>query len=481
MNLSIVLKVLGILLLCVTASMFPSLIVAVLYGENTVFAFLLSILVAGLSGFSLFLVKVREGVIRYREGFAIVSLGWLSASILGALPFLFTGVFSSFIDAFFESVSGFTTTGATVIQDIEVLPYSLLFWRSFTHWLGGMGILVLALAVQPALGIGTFQILKAETPGPISAKLTPRVGGTAKILYKTYLIITAAEIFFLLLGGMPLYDSLVHTFGTLGTGGFSIKNASVGAYNNVYYEIVITVFMILAGVNFALYYMAFKKKSLIEFFRDKEFKVYLSLIVVYIFVITININGRVFDTLQESFRYASFQVASIITTTGYATANFDLWPELSRALLLSLMFIGACAGSTGGSMKVIRIYLVYKYIKREINHLIHPHAVKAIKIGDMPVQESVLSNTMGFTVLYIAIFVLATLLLLTQNLDLISAATAIAACLGNVGPGLGTVGPSSTYANLTNLTKIILSFCMILGRLEIYTVIALLFPRSWKK
>lgn len=481
MNISIVLKVLGILLLCVAVSMFPSLIVAVLYGENTVFAFLLSILVAGIAGFSLFSVKVGEGVIRYREGFAIVSLGWLSASILGALPFLFTGVFSSFLNAFFESASGFTTTGATVIQDLEMLPYSLLFWRSFTHWLGGMGILVLALAVQPALGIGTFQILKAEIPGPISAKLTPRVSGTAKILYKTYLTITAVQVFFLLLGGMPLYDSLIHAFGTLGTGGCSIKNASLGAYNNVYYEIVITVFMIFAGVNFALYYLAFKKKSLMEFFQNKEFKVYLSIIAVYIIIITININGQVFGTLQESFRYASFQVASIITTTGYTTANFDLWPDLSRALILSLMFIGACAGSTSGSVKVIRIILIFKYVQQEINSLIHPHAVKAVKIGDMPVQGSVLSNVMGFTVLYIAIFVLATLLVLTQGLDLVSAATAVAACLGNIGPGLGVVGPSSTYASLTDFTKIILSFCMILGRLEIYTVIALLFPRSWKK
>jgi len=481
MNLLIVLKILGILLLGESASMLPALFVAVIFKENTIFPFIISILITALVGFSLFSVKVKDNMIRYKEGFAIVSFGWLSASILGALPFLFTGVFSSFIDAFFETVSGFTTTGATVIQDIEVLPYSLLFWRSFTHWLGGMGILVLTLAIQPSLGIGTFQILKAENPGPISAKLTPRVSGTAKILYITYLVITIAEIFFLLIGGMPLYDSLIHTFGTLGTGGFSIKNASIGAYNSVYFDTVITIFMILSGVNFALYYQAFKKKSPVEFFKDKEFKVYLSIIAVYIFVITINIHGRVFNSIQESFRYASFQVASIITTTGYTTANFDLWPDLSRALILSLMFIGACAGSTGGSMKVIRILLIFKYVQREINSLIHPKAVKAIKIGDMPVQGSVLSNVMGFTVLYMAIFILATLLILTQNLDLISAAAAVAATLGNIGPGLGLVGPSSTYATLSDFTKIILSFCMILGRLEIYTVISLLFPQSWKK
>lgn len=481
MNLPIVLKILGILLLCESASMLPALLVAVLYGENTICAFLFSILLTAMVGLLFFSIKVKENIIRYKEGFAIVSLCWLSASLLGALPFVFAGVFPSFLDAFFETVSGFTTTGATVIQDIEALPYSLLFWRSFTHWLGGMGILVLVLAVQPALGVGTFQILKAETPGPISAKLTPRVSGTAKILYITYLVITIMELFFLLLGGMPLFDSLVHTFGTLGTGGFSSKNASIGAYNSLYFDTVITVFMIMSGVNFALYYQAFKKKSPAEFFRDTEFKVYLSIIAVYILIITLNINGRIFNTFLESFRYASFQVASIITTTGYATANFDLWPDLSRALLLSLMFIGACAGSTGGSMKVIRILLVFKYAQREIGSLIHPKAVKAIKIGNLPLQGSVLSNVMGFTVLYMAIFILATLIILTQNLDLVSAAAAVAASLGNVGPGLGMVGPDNTYAPLTNLTKIILAFCMILGRLEIYTVLSLLFPQSWKR
>ncbi len=480
MNFLIVLKVLGILLLCDAAAMLPSVVIALIYHES-VYAFLLSILITAITGLLLFSVKVKENIIRYKEGFAIVSFGWLLVSIFGAFPFLFSGVFSSFIDAFFETVSGFTTTGATVIQNIEALPFSILFWRSFTHWLGGMGILVLALAIQPALGMGTFQILKAESPGPISTKLTPRVSGTAKVLYKTYLVITVAEIILLLLGGMPLYDSLVHTFGTLGTGGFSIKNASIGAYNNVYFDIVITVFMIMAGVNFALYYQSFKKRKFTEFFKDKEFKVYLSLIAVYIFIITFNIRGQIFETVFESFRHAAFQVASIITTTGYATTNFDLWPDLSRALLFSLMFIGACAGSTGGAMKVIRIHLIYKYVQREINRLIHPKEVKAIKLGSVPVQESVLSNTMGFSMLYIFIFIAATMIVLTQNVDMLSAATAVAATLGNIGPGLGLVGPSSTYAALSDLTKIILSFCMVMGRLEIYTVITLLFPQSWKR
>lgn len=481
MNFLIVLRTLGMLLLCEAVTMLPSVIVALIYGEGTVTAFTASIVITALLGYILFSVKVKNNIIRYKEGFAIVSFGWLMASVLGALPFLFTGVFTSFIDAFFETVSGFTTTGATVINDIEILPYSLLFWRSFTHWLGGMGILVLALALQPALGVGTFQILKAESPGPISTKLTPRVGNTAKILYITYTVVTLAEIIMLKIGGMPLYDSLIHTFGTLGTGGFSIKNLSVGAYNNVYFDVVITIFMIASGVNFSLYYIAFKKRRVTEFFKDKEFKIYLSIIVVCIIMITLNLNGRVFGTIKESLRHASFQVASIITTTGFATTDFDVWPDFSKAILFSLMFVGACSGSTGGSIKVIRIYLVSKYMQREVNKLIHPRVVKTVKLGNTPVQEEVLSSVMAFTMFYIVIFVFATVIIASQGLDLLSSTAAVAATLGNVGPGFGIVGPSSTYAALTGFSKILLSFCMILGRLEIYTVIALLFPEFWKR
>ncbi len=481
MNLLIVLRTLGMLLLCEAVTMIPSVIVALVYGEDTVSAFTVSIVATALLGFALFSVKVKNNIIRYKEGFAIVSFGWLMASVLGALPFLFTGVFTSFTDAFFETVSGFTTTGATVIEDIEILPYSLLFWRSFTHWLGGMGILVLTLALQPALGVGTFQILKAESPGPISTKLTPRVNNTAKILYTTYTVVTLAEIIMLTIGGMPLYDSLIHTFGTVGTGGFSIKNLSVGAYNNVYFDIVITIFMIASGVNFSLYYMAFKKRRITEFLKDKEFKVYLSIIAVCTVLITLNLSAEVFGSVQESLRYASFQVASIMTTTGFTTADFDLWPDFSKAILFALMFVGASSGSTGGSMKVIRIYLVFKYMQREVNRLIHPRVVKAVKLGNMPVQEEVLSSVMAFTMFYIVIFVFATLIIASQGLDLISSSAAVAATLGNVGPGFGIVGPSCNYASLTAFSKILLSFCMVLGRLEVYTVIALLFPEFWKR
>ncbi|MCR3922909.1 MAG: TrkH family potassium uptake protein, partial [Firmicutes bacterium] len=476
MNSLIVLKILGILLLCESVAMLPAIVVAIIYQENTIIAFVITVAISTVLGLLFYSIKPKENMIRYKEGFAIVSFGWILASIIGALPFLFTGAIPSFVNAFFESVSGFTTTGATILTNVEVLPYSLLFWRSFTHWLGGMGILVLALAAGPALGVGTFQILKAESPGPISSKLTPKVSGTAKILYITYLAITLVEIFLLKLGGMPLFDSLVHTFGTLGTGGFSIKNASIGAYDSVYFEVVITIFMILSGVNFSLYYLAYKNRSLLEFLRDKEFKVYLSIIAIFVVVITFNINGSVFNSLAQSLRYATFQVASIITTTGYGTANFDLWPDLSRVLLLTLMFIGACAGSTGGAMKVIRIHLIFKYVQREISSLIHPRAVRAIKVGDVPIQESVLSSVMAFSMLYFLLFIGSTLLLLTQNLDIITAISATAATLGNIGPGLNLVGPSLTYTYLTDFTKIILSMCMLLGRLELYTIISLVFP-----
>ena len=481
MNLLMVIRILGILLLCESVAMLPSVLIAVLYNEGTFLAYCFSILITAVVGFLLLLFKVKNKIVRYKEGFAIVTFGWLLVSIFGALPFLFTGVLPSFIDAFFETVSGFTTTGATVISNVEVLPHSLLFWRSFTHWLGGMGILVLALAIQPALGVGTFQILKAESPGPILSKLTPRVSDTAKILYITYLVITVGEILLLTVGGMPFFDSMVHTFGTLGTGGFSIKNQSIGAYDNVYFETVITIFMIAAGVNFSLYYLTFKKKNFANLLNNKELRAYLLIIAAYIIIVTININGRVFGSIIESLRYASFQVASVITTTGFATADFDLWPDLSRALLVSLMFIGACAGSTGGAMKVVRIYLVFKYVQREANKLIHPRAVKTISIGGVTVQENILSSVMAFMVLYVFIFITATLLIITQNNDLISAGTAVAATLGNIGPGLGLAGPTKTYATFSVFSKIIFSFCMILGRLEIFTVISLLFPQFWRK
>lgn len=481
MNSLLVLRILGVLLLCESVAMIPSIFVAMIYGEDTIPAYIFSILATAIAGYLLFLFKPRDNTVRYKEGFAIVTFGWLLVSVFGALPFLFTGALSSFIDAFFETVSGFTTTGATVIPNVEMAPYSLLFWRSFTHWLGGMGILVLALAIQPALGVGTFQILKAESPGPILSKLTPRVSDTAKILYTTYIVITVGEIILLVVGGMPFFDSVVHTFGTLGTGGFSIKNLSIGAYNNIYFELVITIFMIAAGVNFSLYYLTFKKKTPAKLLRNKELRVYLAIIAVYIIVITLNINGQVFNSIADSLRHASFQVASIITTTGYATVDFDLWPDLSRALLVSLMFIGACAGSTGGAMKVIRIYLVFRYVQREINRLIHPRVVKAINIDGVPVQENVLSGVMAFTVLYIFIFIAATLLIATQEVDLISSGAAVAATLGNIGPGLGLAGPSRTYATFSNFSKVIFSFCMVLGRLEIFTVVSLLFPQFWRR
>lgn len=481
MNSLIVLRTLGMLLLCEAVALIPSVVTAVIYREDTIPAFAMTIVLCAVLGFLLKSIKVKNDIIRYKEGFAIVTFGWIAVSVLGALPFMFTGACTSFADALFETVSGFTTTGATVIANVEGLPYSLLFWRSFTHWLGGMGILVLALALQPALGTGSFQLLKAESPGPISTKLTPKISSTAKILYITYSVITLAQVVLLWAGGMPLFDSLVHAFGTLGTGGFSMKNLSVGAYNSVYLEVVITVFMIASGVNFSLYYTAFKKRRISDLLGDKELRVYLSIIAASIALITLNVNGRIYDNVMESIRHASFQVASIITTTGYATTDFDLWPDFSRAILFCLMFIGACAGSTGGAIKVIRIHLFYKYLKREVNRLIHPKAVNAIKIGDIPVKEDVLSGVMAFIMLYIAIFGVTTLIITIQGIDLISSATAVAATLGNVGPGFGVVGPTSTFAGLSGFSKILLSFCMLMGRLEIYTVIALLFPSFWKR
>lgn len=481
MNSAMVLKTLGMLLLCEAFTMIPPVLVALIYREGTVIAFGISIVITLVVGLALYSIKVRDRIIRYKEGFAIVTFGWLAVSVLGALPFLFTGALPSVVDAFFETVSGFTTTGATVMQNIEALPKSLLFWRSFTNWLGGMGILVLALALAPALGVGTFQILKAESPGPISTKLTPRVSGTAKLLYNTYAVITVAQIILLVLGGMPLLDSFVHTFSTLGTGGFSLKNTSIGAYDNIYFEMIITLFMIISGANFSLHYLAFRDRSFGRLFKDSEFKAYLFIIAAAVSVITFNLTGEIFESVMESLRHSSFQVVSVMTTTGFTTTDFDLWPDFSKAVLFVLMFIGGCAGSTSGAMKVIRIQLVFKYMKREVSRLIHPRVVKTVKVGGVPVQEGVLSEVMAFTAFYIIAFVVATLLMTTQGYDLISSASAVATTIGNVGPGFATVGPATTFAALSGFSKVLLSFCMILGRLEIYTVLTLLFPRFWKQ
>ncbi|HHY83052.1 MAG TPA: TrkH family potassium uptake protein [Clostridiales bacterium] len=481
MDFGIILKALGLLLLVESASMLPSLGVAMYYRQGDAKAFMLSIIITLTAGLIMtFASRSKKGMVRYKEGFMIVGFGWVLASAFGALPFYLSGSIDRFVDAFFESVSGFTTTGASILNDVEAMPEGLLFWRSFTHWLGGMGILVFTMALLPAIGAGSLQIFKAETTGPTTDKLTPKIGQTAKMLYFVYLIITVAQVIILRISGMPLFDSLIHTFGTVGTGGFSNYSASIGHYRNPVFEWVITIFMFICGVNFSLYYDALHG-NFRTLLKDKEFQLYAIIVLSSILLVAVNINSAIYHNAGESVRYASFQVLSIISTSGFASTDFDLWPDFSRMILLLLMFFGSCAGSTAGGMKIIRLLLVFKVIRRQLYRSIHPRAVIAIRVGSKTISDETLHNVFGFIMLHLLIFIVSTLVLLAQGWDILSSVSAIAATLNNVGPGLNLFGPSRNFSILSDFSKILLSALMLLGRLEINTLFILLSPNFWKR
>jgi len=479
-NYGVIIKVLGNLLLVESGLMIPSLLVAIYYNQTDKLAFLYSVIITGIIGLIMSKCFKNKKGIKAKEGLAIVAFGWILASFFGSLPFIFSGSIPSWVDAFFETVSGFTTTGATIVDNVEVLPNGILFWRSFTHWIGGMGILVFTIAILPTLGVGGFQIFKVESPGPMPDRIVPRVKDTAKILYTAYIIITFIEIILLLFGGMSLFDSAVHTFGTVGTGGFSVKNSSVGAYDSTYIHLVIGIFMILSGINFSLYYSLSKGKWK-EVLKDEELRLYLGIITAAVILIAYNINKTMYHDIGLSLRDSFFQVSSIITTTGYATVDFDKWPTFSKGILFLLMFVGGCAGSTGGGMKNIRILVLLKLIKREVAKIFHPRAVIPIKTGDKVVPNETVASISSFFILYIIIFVLGTIVISLEGIDFESSAGAVAATLGNVGPGLGLVGPARTYSQFSKLGKMTLSIFMLLGRLELFTIIALFAPKTWKK
>lgn len=478
MDSGLVLKTIGHLLIVEAVFMIAPLGVSIYYGESDFKAFFIAILITAFVGTILSFSRARKEAVRYKEGFMIVGLGWLLISIFGAIPFLLAGTFDNFIDAFFETVSGFTTTGASVLKDIESQPHGILFWRSLTHWLGGMGVLVFTLSLLPAVGMSSLNILKAESTGPTPGKLVPKIAETARILYIIYILLTGLEIIFLKIGGMPLFDAVTHTFATVGTGGFSTKNKSIAAYNMPSIEWVIMIFTFLAGVNFSLYYdvLMGKFKSL---FKDREFQFYCTVIGIAIILITINITDS-WGNILLSFRQAAFQVVTIISSTGFATLDYSIWPAFSKMILFILMFFGGCAGSTSGGIKILRVMIVFKYIKREFYKLIHPNSVISIRIGGQTIPENVVQNVIAFVLLYFLIFAGLSLILLTQDMDLISSTSAVVASLSNIGPGFGSVGPAMNYAGLTTFTKILLSFTMILGRLEIYTVLILITPIFWK-
>jgi trk system potassium uptake protein TrkH len=480
MNYKMILKMLGYILIIIAFTMFAPLIISIIVRQNDMKAFLLSIILTGIVGLLLSKIETDKRKINTKEGIAIVTFGWIIVSLFGALPFYLSGSIPSYVDAFFETVSGFTTTGATIINDIEILPMGILFWRSFTHWIGGMGILVVAVAILPLIGAGGFQVFKAESPGPITDKITPKIKDTAKILYLTYIIISLAEFILLMFGGMSPFESIVHTFGTLGTGGFSTRNGSVGAFNSSYIFIVISIFMIMSGTNFSLYYLIYKGKWK-EVLKNSELKFYLGIIVTAVLLITVNMNISLYHNLFESFKHSLFQVSSIITTTGYTTFDFDKWTTFSKSILFILMFIGGCAGSTGGSIKVVRILALVKLVKKELTMVLHPRAIVSVKFGVKPISDTSLLNISGFFVLYILIFAIGSILISFEGIGLVGSTSAVAATLGNVGPGFEFVGPTHTYSEFSNFSKILLSFFMLLGRLELFTVITVLTPNFWKR
>lgn len=474
-------KLVGSILVIDAFLMVPALLIAFFNKEQALTAFLITFLITLVIGIGLskFIFNQEIKNINIKSGLSIVALGWIAVSLLGALPFYLSGAIPSYIDALFETISGFTTTGASVIANVEILDRSILFWRSFTHWIGGMGILVFTVALLPAYGISNFQIFKAESPGPTHGKLEPHIKSTARTLYVTYIVLTVVQIIFLLFGGVSLFDSALLTFGTVGTGGFAPYNDSIAGFST-YVQMVISVFMIFAGVNFTLYVMLAKGR-IKEVFSDSELKMYLRIIAIAIIAIIINLAWMHYDrdNLVHAVRDSIFQVASIITTTGYATVDFQTWPEFSKFILIALMFVGGSAGSTAGGIKVIRLLISLKLIRREISKIFHPNAFVPVKLGRKTVSNEVVARVNSFIALHLIIFVIGTLLISLDNVDMITALSSVAATLNNIGPGLELVGPTGNYANFSPFSKIIFSFIMLLGRLELFTIIALIVPHSW--
>ena len=478
MNNRMIAYIIGRILLTEAALLVLPLLVTVLYGESPV-PFLIPILLLALCGGAMGWKKPKSTALYARDGLAVVALAWICMSLFGALPFVLSGDIPNYVDAFFETVSGFTTTGSSILTEIEPLSRGGLFWRSFTHWVGGMGVLVFVMAILPMNDGHGMHLMRAEVPGPTVGKLVSRMSDTAKILYSIYLVMTVVEIVLLLAGGMPLYDAAIHAFGTAGTGGFSCRNLSVGAYDSVYFDVVIGVFMLLFGVNFNLYYFL-----LIRRFRDvlhsEELRAYLLIVAASVLAIAVNIS-HLYQSFAASLRYAFFQVSSIITTTGYATADFNAWPAFSKAILVILMFVGACAGSTGGGMKVARIVILAKTSVCNMRKMLHPNAVATVRFEGKPIGEKNIRSVHLFLTVYLIVFTISCLLLSLEEMDLVTTFTAVAACMNNIGPGLEVVGPMGNFAAFSPWAKVLLSFDMLVGRLEIFPMLLLFAPSIWKR
>lgn len=479
MNYKLVLRVTGLALILEAACLLLPMLVSLIYREDPL-PFLWSILILAAVGSALSLLfKKAPNTLQARDGFLTVGLIWTLFGAFGALPFRFSGLFGNYVNCFFECISGFTTTGASILTAVEGLPYGLLFWRSFTHWLGGMGVLVLTAALLPSLGISSNFLIRAESPGPVKSKLVPRASQSSKILYAIYLALTAIQTILLRIAGLPWYDSIVHAFGTAGTGGFSIRNTSVGAYGNPAVEIIITVFMLLFSINFAMYFLLLTRKFKQVLLSD-ELRFFLILVLLSIAAVTINIMPS-YDSLGNAVRISAFQVATIISTTGYATADFNLWPEFSRMLLVILMLVGACAGSTGGGMKCSRVLVLFRSAAREIRTIIHPRSVSVVRLDGEPLSEQTVRTTQCYFIIYMFVIFGASLIIGLDNFSFGTTLTAVISCANNIGPGLEAVGPMGNFSAFSNLSKLVLSFCMILGRLEMFPVLVLFSRNAWKR
>ncbi len=477
MNRKMIVYTVGRMVLLEAGILLLPLLVSILYRETCAWAFVLTVLLAAIVGLPITLFcKPKNSLIYAKEGFVIVAMTWLAFSAIGALPFVFSGEIPSFADAFFETVSGLTTTGASILRDVESMSHGLLFWRSFTHWIGGMGVLVFIMAIVPDVSGRPMHILRAEMPGPVVGKLVPRIKDTAKILYLIYIAMTVLEIVLLLCGGMSLFDSLLHAFGTAGTGGFGIKADGLAGYN-AYLQWVIAIFMLLFGVNFNLYYLLLIKRFRAAL-HSSELATYLIIVLVASGVITFNIYP-LYHNVGEAVRQSVFQVASITTTTGYSTADFNLWPGLSKAILFMLMFVGGCAGSTAGGLKISRVMILIKNIKRQLRHMLHPRSVGTLRMEGKPLDEDTVSGVSAYFALCMVCMAAVFLLISFEPFDLETNLTAAVACFNNIGPGLGAVGPAGNFAAYSAFSKFVLSAAMLLGRLEIYPLLLVCSPSAW--
>ncbi len=478
MNFSIVRFILGKVIMIEAMFLILPFIVGIIFKETDAFSFLLCSSFCFITGALLTKKRPKSQLFFAREGFIIVALSWITLSFFGAIPFVLSRQIPNFTDALYETVSGFTTTGSSILADVESLNRSTLFWRSFTHWIGGMGVVVFMLAILPMTGGHNMHLMRAESPGPAVGKLVPRIRDTAKMLYIIYLALTIIQIIILLIAGMPFFDALLTAFSTAGTGGYTIKNSSMAAYSTTI-QTISAIFMILYGMNFNAYYFILVKKK-INFFKIEEIQWYLGIIFVSTFIIMLNIK-EISGSLIQAFHDAFFQVSTIITTTGYTTADFNIWPNLSKTILIILMFIGSCAGSTGGGIKVSRIIILFKLVKKELGYFIHPRGVKVIKMEERAVAKETSDGVATFIATYIIIFTISFIILSLDNFDMMTNFTAVASSINNAGVGMGLIGPGNNYGMFSDLSKYVLMFNMLAGRLELYPLLILFTPSVWKK